>query len=238
MAPPDRPLVIDGFTSVQAVKRAGANRAEPHYGKSRTRLTAAEKRKKQEAGGSRVKGRIGHSVLPTNYEIVCFECGYTFNLRGKLRKTYCPKCRAILDVDEHVIDKPWSGTVKTIGTVEVAEGGSLSGAHIITGDLVLNGHVERSEIRVCRRLELGPHAAGEVSKIPARDILIRKDIKLSIRSKLHADNFIVYGDFRGSIEISGLVTLHPGACLRGRVRAARLVVLEGAGIKADVEVKT
>jgi cytoskeletal protein CcmA (bactofilin family) len=229
------PLVIDGFASVQAVRRAGKNKQDPHFGSSRTRLPAAsENAAPQKPTGPR--GKIGHTVMPDTFEIVCYECGYTFTLRGKLRKTYCAKCRKTLVVDEQIIDSAWSGRVKTIGTVQVRDGGSLSKAHVVVGDLILDGHIEDSTVKICRRLELGSHASGDIAKIDTRDILIRRDAKVSYRSKLHCENFIVEGNFRGTIEVSGLVTVRAGAFLQGQVKAARLLLHEGGGLKATVKI--
>lgn len=228
------PLVIDGFSSVQAVRRAGRNKQDPRFGKSRTSLPGAPRDAKPASKTPR--GKIGHTVIPDTYEIVCYECGYTFSMRGQLRKTYCPKCRKTLVVDEQIIDTAWSGRVKTIGTVQVRDGGRLTDAHVVVGDLILDGRIENSTVKICRRLELGSHASGDIAKIDTRDILIRADAKVSYREKLACQNFIVEGDFRGHIEVRGLVTVMPGAFLQGRVKAARLLLHEGGGLKATVKI--
>jgi len=229
------PLVIDGFASVQAVRRAGKNRKKPHYGQSRTTLPAADKKARTGTkAGPRAK--IGHTVVPDIFEIVCYECGYTFNLRGRIQKTYCPKCRKTLVADEQIIESDWSGRVKTIGTVQVRNGGSLTKAHVVVGSLILDGRIEESTTKIGRRLELGSNASGDIAKIDTRDILIRADAKLSYRAKLRCENLIVEGDFRGTVEVSGLVTVMSGAFLQGRVKAARLLLHEGGGLKATVKI--
>jgi len=229
------PLVIDGFASVQAVRHSGKNKQDPKYGHSKTTLPAAgEKTGTKKKTGA--KGKIGHTVIPDVFEIVCYECGYTFTLRGRIQKTYCPKCRKTLVADEQVIESDWSGRVKTIGTVQVRNGGSLTKAHVVVGDLILDGRIEDSTTKICRRLELGSNASGDIAKIDTRDILIRADAKLSHRSKLRCENLIVEGNFRGTVEVSGLVTVMPGAFLQGRVKAARLLLHEGGGLKATVKI--
>jgi len=228
------PQVIGGFASVQAVRRAGRNKQDPQFGKSRTTLPAA--RKPTEKPGPSTTARIGHTVIPDSFEIVCYECGYTFTMRGQLRKTYCAKCREILVVDEQIIETAWTGRVKTIGTVQVRNGGSLTGAHMVVGDLILDGRVEDCTIKICRRLELGSHASGDLADINTRDILVRAGANVSLRSKLECQNFIVQGSFKGTIDVRGLVTIKPGAFLQGRVTAARLLVEEGGGVKATLKV--
>jgi cytoskeletal protein CcmA (bactofilin family) len=229
------PLVIDGFASVQAVRRTGKNKQDPHYGQSRTRLPAARKKPASKKAGV-PRGKIGHTVMPDTFEIVCYECGYTFTLRGQIQKTYCAKCRKILVADEQIIESDWSGRVKTIGTVQVRNGGSLTKAHVVVGNLILDGRIKDSTVKICRRLELGSHASGDIAKIDTRDILIRTDAKLSYRSKLRCENLIVEGNFRGTVEVSGLVTVMPGAFLQGRVKASRLLLHEGGGLKATVKI--
>ncbi len=229
------PLVIDGFASVQAVRRTGKNKQDPRYGESRTSLPAARK-KPDSKKTSLPRGKIGHTVIPETFEIVCYECGYTFTLRGQIQKTYCPKCRKILVADEQIIESEWSGRVKTIGTVQVRNGGSLTKAHVVVGNLILDGRIEDCTTKICRRLELGSHASGDIAKIDTRDILIRADAKLSYSAKLCCESLIVEGDFRGTVEVSGLVTVMPGAFLQGRVKARRLRLHEGGGLKATVEI--
>ena len=107
---------------------------------------------------------------------------------------------------------------------------------MVVGDLILDGHVADSTIKICRRLELGSQASGDIAKIDTRDILVRADARISYRSKLRCENFIVEGNFRGTIEVSGLVTVKPGAFLQGRVKAARLLLEEGGGLKATVKI--
>ncbi len=228
------PLVIDGFASVQAVRRSGTNKQDPSYGKSKTTLPAARKEASPAAAG--VRGRIGHTVMPETFEIVCYECGYTFTLRGQIQKTYCPKCRKTLVADEQIIETNWSGRVKTIGTVQVRNGGSLTDAHVVVGNLVLDGNIENCTVKIGRRLELGSHASGDIAKIEARDILIPAETKLSYRAKLRCENLIVEGNFRGTIEAGGLVSVKPGAFLQGRVTAPRLRLQEGGGLKATVKI--
>lgn len=230
------PLVIDGITSVRAVRHSGKNKQDPKYGPSRTALPAAGR--KNAPGKPAPGGKIGHTVMPETFEIVCYECGYTFNLRGRIQKTYCPKCRKVLIADEQIIESEWSGRVKTIGTVQVRNGGNLHDAHVVVGNLVLDGRIANCTTRICRRLELGAHAAGDIAGIETRDILVRPDARLSQRATLRCENLIVEGHYKGTVDVRGLVTIMPGAFLQGRVQAARMLLHEGGGLKAAVKIAT
>ena len=161
-----RPTVIDGFTSIQAVKRSSSR--NPHD-KDAPEQAPAPAEPKQRAS---VKARIGHTAMPRKHEIVCYECGYAFTLQGRVDKTYCPKCRTELQRIDHTLNAQWSGSVKTIGTVTVPEGIALRGGNITACDVVLCGDAKGVTIKASRRIEFGTGGLLDPRHVTCRDILV------------------------------------------------------------------
>ena len=236
MADRDNPL-LDGFNTVQAVRRARPGKRGPKFGETRTTLPAVEARQKPKEEAARpvtTASHIGHTIVPEKSEIVCYECGYTFTLTGKIVKTYCPKCRTILEAIDHVIATEWTGQVKTVGTVEVKPGGVIRNSQIFARNMILAGRVETSTVRVLCRLELAEGAAGDILAITARDLVIRADSKFFFKDGLTGNNIEVQGELRGRIVASGRLIVRPGGYLRGDVLTPHLIVEEGGGLKANL----
>jgi len=231
------PSVIDGFSSVQAVRHAGRSSNGPRTRPSRTTLpatTAKPDEKKNTVG--KLASRIGHTVIPVKYEIVCYECAYTFTLTGRLQDTICPKCHALLDGSDHTIDREWTGTIKTIGTIELKPEGALKGGEFIARNVIIAGHAEEGIIQAYQRLALGAGATFDVARIRMKDLVIRKDGKFTITSKFTCRNLEVEGELKAKVFIEGIVRIRRGGFLRGEVYTPHLVVEEGGGLWAKVVV--
>ena len=232
-----RESLLDGLTTVEAVRRARPGGGGPKFGESRTHLPAADaKRKPKESEPPAPVGHIGHTVIPGKTEIICPECGYTWTLGGKIVKTYCPKCRKILEAIDQVIEGEWTGTLKTIGAVDVKPGSVVKDSQIAARAMVLAGRVERSQIRVFCRLELCRGAEGDLAAITTRDLVIRAGGRFAFAEAPASQRIEVEGELRGRIVTDGLLIVRAGGCLSGEISAPRLVVEEGGGLKGRVEI--
>lgn len=231
--------VIDGFTSVQAVRRAGRRSKGSRTRPSRSKLPAVEakpEKKEKKKIRSKPATRIGHTVIPAKHEIVCYECGYTFTLQGRIHKPLCPKCHEFLDMTDHTIDSEWTKTIKTIGTVELKAEGVLKGAELIARDVILAGDAKDGAIRACRRLELCPGARFDIANVRMRDLVIRSGGKFTLRRKIVCRDLEIEGNFNARVYTEGIVTVKTGGFLLGEVHGPHLIVEEGGGLKAKVVV--
>ena len=229
-----KPKVIDGFTSIQAVRRTRKRSTGPRLRPSRTRLPAVEQRKKQKKSGLEPTARIGQTALPDKHEIVCYECDYAFILQGRLHDTICPKCRKSLQMTHHTIDRECSKTIKTIGSIELTPEGILKGAELIAKDVVLSGDAKEGRIRVWGLLTLCPGAKFDMSTISMKDLMIKSGGKFTVRRKMLCRNLDVSGSINAKIYTDGVVTIRTGGFLRGEIHGLHLIVEEGAGLKAKV----
>lgn len=229
--------MIDGFTSVQAVRRAAGRTGDARKRPSHTTPPAREKNRQEDKKTRKRAARIGHTVIPAKYEIVCYECGYTFKLSGRVYNTICPKCHKRLKTLDYTIDREWAAEIKTIGTIEIKAGGVLKGAELTARDVILAGNAEEGTI-ACRRLELCPGARFDIATVKIRDLLIRSGGNFIITRKFACKNLEVEGQLKGRIFTDGIVTIRPGGFLRGELHGQHLVVQEGGGLKAKVAVGT
>ncbi|MFC1497262.1 polymer-forming cytoskeletal protein [Verrucomicrobiota bacterium] len=232
-----KPSVIDGYTSVQALRLAGQNNRGPRFRPSRTTLPATEKAK-TESGQSKFRpsARINHTIIPEKYEIVCYECEYNFTLPGHIHNTICPKCHHLLELANHVIEGKSSERIRTIGTIEITSNAILNRADLVGRDVILAGDAKEAVIRVSRCLTLCPGAKFDIKKIRMKDLCIRSNGKFTIRRKIACRNLEVEGKLNAKIYSDGMVTIKPGGLLHGEIHGPHLVVEEGGGLKAKVVV--
>lgn len=160
--------VIDGFSQVQAYKRAVAKgasvtpaRVKPEanansstnvgtassaVGGVRTRVATAGARTMPSASTATVTPvevtpmkAIGVTVAPKKRIVTCYSCGYSFTATGKLHVPYCPKCKLVLCVDDMIIDGEQTTDIQTIGDVVVKPTAQIKEGLTINGRSVTIG---------------------------------------------------------------------------------------------------
>lgn len=238
MPGPKEPNVIDGFSSVRAVQRAGeAGHARPFKTRpSPERLPGAGKGSGPKKDGLRPPAsRIGHTAIPKKNDLACYECGYAFVVQGIIHYPICPKCHCTLTMDNLSIGEPWTGDLRTIGDVEIKPDGVGVGS-IVARDIAIEGDAQRCELRATRRLELGRGARFNPDAAHYQDLLIRPGAKIEIRPPVLCRNLSVEGDLRATVFASGTISVKPGGLLRGEVNTAHLTVEDGGGLRATLAV--
>ncbi|MCK5849402.1 MAG: polymer-forming cytoskeletal protein [Kiritimatiellae bacterium] len=239
MADLKNPNVIDGFSSVQALRHAGKTSEKPRLRASQSTLPAKTKKSKaseKPSGTGATNLRIGQTAVPQKHNIVCYECAYTFVLTGKLSKTICPKCHKTLESSDHTIADKEVLITQTIGTVHILESGELAEkSKVVARNVVLEGNIEKATIDCTGTLELCRGAKLDIRRIDFNDVLVRKNCQLSLTRKLECRNLDVRGDIKGNIKTTGVATIRAGGLLRGKINTSHLVVEEGGGLKAAVK---
>ena len=234
MAPAHTPNLIDGFSSVRAVRHSKQKRTDrPEQEKP---AAPAAKPPVRTGPSSPRAARIGHTAMPRRFEIVCYQCGYDFTMTGHLYNTVCPKCHESLEVGNHEIDAPWQGNLKTIGTVNISEAAVLSEATIVAGDVIVAGDIREARMTVCRTLELCPGARINPARINMKDVRVMAGARVSTRRKVSCRNLDIYGQLNARVFADGLITVHAGGCLSGEVHGAHLVVEDCGGLKAEMTI--
>jgi cytoskeletal protein CcmA (bactofilin family) len=232
----DDPNVIDGFSSVQAVKRTGRTTGA-RFRESRSRLPITDAPPgKTVPPGAKPGSRIGRTIVPERHEIVCYACGFAFFLTGRIDKTFCPKCRECLTFEELTVDARWSGNLRTIGVITIARGGTVTGGTVVATDIVLEGAVTGGTVTASRRLELGPGAACDLTHLAWQDIRIRPGAEIALPGELHCRDIRIEGTLRARVAAAGRIVIAAGGVLRGAARGAHLDVHAGAGLSARLRI--
>ena len=230
------PKVIDGFSSVQALRHTGKV-SKPRLRSSQSNLPPKAKKasgaSKGKAGGGL---RIGHTAIPQKHDILCYECSYAFVLTGRLSKTICPKCHKTLLTSDYSTAQKEVLTIQTIGSVHILPGAELEEkSNIVARKIVVAGDIEKALVNCTGTIELCNGAKLDVRKITFKDVLVREDCRISVTRKLECQNIDVKGDIKGNIKVSGRVTIHSGGMLQGKITTPHLIVHDGGGLKAAVK---
>jgi cytoskeletal protein CcmA (bactofilin family) len=214
--------VVDSFTALKAAQRAAQSRAPL------SRATGDELQK--------LGAQVRQGARPTKQLIECYECGYRFQLHGKAPKTNCNKCRATIDLSDHVIAKRWSGALKTAGVVRVTADGIVEAGSITCNDFILEGKVEAGLIKAMRRLELRPGARFSEHNLRAPDLLIATGATIALIEAAEYRDVEIAGALRANLHATGVVTIRATGCFEGELHAPRFVVDDGGGLLGAVAV--
>jgi len=234
----EKAKVIDGFSSIQAVRRKKGGESDgPRLRESSSKLPERQADEDNRGDAALKKARIGHTALPPKYEILCYECGYAFTVTGRLHNVICAKCREQLEVGDFVITEEHTDPIRTIGAVTVKDGGVLRGTNVIARDLVLEGGiVEDTHVRACGCVRFGERAFYKDASINTRDVLIDVEAEVAFRGSLMCRRLDVKGDVKGRLSCAEAMTVHPGGVIRGEVVTEHLIVQDGGGLKAKVRI--
>lgn len=240
MARTKSPVVIGGLASVNAVRRA-ANSGNAQQFKTRPSATTLSKEKQTAAGQKNKPAVASHAkrtAMPAKHELLCYECGYSFKVTGMLKNIICPKCRTALCANDITIDTTWSKSVKTIATVIVTEAGIIKPCEIVARNIIIAGDArEVSSIRVGHMLNIDKGAKIDFSKIEFKHLAIKAGAKISFKDELFCNDAEIAGTIKGPLVSEGTVTIKPGGLLQGSLQGVHLIIEDGGGLKASLNIE-
>lgn len=228
-----RTKVVDSFVTLRAAQR----RAQDGPSSPPSSTPPPERTIKKPDSGPRKPGtHIGRTVLPSKYEVVCYDCDFEFTITGKAKSTHCPKCRQLLDLTDHTITGTFTDKLVTAGRVTLSRTAVLEGGRITANDVKLEGTVKEGQLKVQHTLELAAGAAIPEDLVQARNLRVAAGASYTFRKKVTFRTVDVFGALRANLWAEGLVTVHPGGHLKGKLNTVHFCVLEGGGLSADVVV--
>lgn len=226
--------VVDGFTALKAIQQGGRHGTKSESADRKDKISKPTPiQREPRAPGS----GIGRTVMPTKYEIICYECGFEYKVTGRADYTYCPKCRSRLDRTDHVITGTLTNDLVTAGKVHLTATASLESATLTARELILDGTAKSGLIVVNGVLEIGPESSYMERLIEARDLRIPPASRITLRSNAQYRNVEVHGVLKARLQATGVITVKSGALLKGDIRGTRLVVEEGGGVVADLAIE-
>ncbi|NQU10424.1 polymer-forming cytoskeletal protein, partial [bacterium] len=176
MAKQRKVKVLDSYQTLKAVRTTARNPsprvAKPHR-------TATAQAAPPEPPKSVV--HIGRTTIPSRHVIICYECGYQFQLHGRIPRVPCSKCRADLDLTEHEVTGPWTKSLKTATTVRIQRGAVIRGADLVGKQIILEGRLVEGSLRALERLELRAGAEFPEASISTVDLTVGAGAEISFQ---------------------------------------------------------
>ena len=180
--------------------------------------------------------RVARTAIPVKHHIECYECNYKFQMHGRATSTSCPKCRTLLDLNDHTIDGECVDTIKTAGTIRIAPTGVLKSGNLIASEIVLEGILEGGRVRALRVLELGAGAIFSEKDVAAPDLRIAAGAEFKFKQEVKYRNIEIAGMLKAKLTATGVVTVKPGGLLEGEVHTEHLIIEDGGGLKAKARI--
>ena len=228
------PTLIDGFASVQAIKRSGRSPSAPaRLRHSATSLPAPGERPR-DSPPTPIAGvaKIGHTAVRHKHDMVCYACNYAFTVSGKVHFSFCPKCKQQLNMSDEVVSGNWTDAVKTMGTIEVAAGAVVRGALLLAQNIVVAGDVTQATLQVSRRLELADGAQIDWRRITMQTLVIRAGAAFSFEAPLTCRSADIAGTLQAELRADERIILRATSCFEGELYSPCLQVEDGASIRA------
>ena len=167
---------------------------------------------------------------------MCYECAYEFDIAGKVKSTFCPKCRIDLTFEDLTVSDAYEGDLKTAGTITITEAGVVKNGELFANFVILHGAVQGGSLHAYRELELGPTADVDWERVKTPNLKILEGAEYA-HAECRYTNIDVYGVLNSSVVATGSVIVRATGCVRGEVHAARLIVEEGGGLLAGLTVE-
>ncbi len=217
MADPRKVKVLDSYQTLKAVRTAADSDA---------------------VSGAPLPARPRKKTVPTKQFIICYECGYTFQLHGRAKKVPCSKCRASLDLTDHIITGKWSGPLKTAASIHIKPEAVVQAGDLVGKTVLLDGKLEAGTVRALERLEIGPRAKFDEGSIHAPNLLVGDEADVTFRQASQWRDLEIHGTVRAAVLATGRVIIRSGGLLEGELTAEHLQVEEGGGLRARVTIAT
>lgn len=219
--------MIDGFSSVQAVRRAKQPESPPPLPTAQPPPSTHEKSHEK---------RIDHTAMPTRHEVVCYSCAYAFTITGNQSKVFCPKCRAQLETGDFVIDEEWTDDIRTMGVVQISSAGCVRGATIIATDIIIGGDATEATLEPTRAIILDTGAKLDLSQCDSRALVIREGARVVLDAILACDQLTIRGELTARVKVSGKAEILPAGFFRGELSGSQFTIHDGGGAKARVSI--
>lgn len=238
---------LDNFAYVQAMKRVSERsaikpRVHQSTGDEMPGDSAPESdvatagTVKPAATPTRAASRV---AVPTKRLVICYACGYSHTLSGRMHNSLCPKCKTNLLTDDITVSGKRTEDILTIGNVLIGPEAEFDPGLRITGqNVILDGDVRAlTSITTTESLEIRTGAKFEGIEILNKTgkVVIAADCIVTLDTPFVCDVLDIYGHLKASVKVANSAHLHAGGFLEGSFHGPTLLVDEGAGLVADVD---
>ncbi len=235
MARADKNGMIDGYMAVQSVRRSSGRQQERDH--TDPSEAAHQSSPEQQPSQANKPQGFGHTALPTRHQIHCYACGYQFHVTGSLDRLLCPKCREQLHTGDKTICGPFSGTIQTVGSVTIHSGASVTDSTITATVIRIAGECRKTRLQPGLRVELETGARIDSAKLDAVDVVISSNQNVTIDTELYCKSLQLMGTLRADVRAREQVEIQSDAVFHGTLASPRLVVEDGAALRATLHIK-
>ncbi len=224
---------VDGLVTLRATQ---LRQRERKYSSAEAEETTPQAETVKKPTDAKKAMQIGRTVMPTQNEIVCYACNFKFVMRGRAEVTQCPKCGARLSLKDEKITGGFPDELVTAGKVTLTRSAILDGGQITANNITLEGLAKSGSLKAFQTLELAEGAAIPEDMVDARHLRIGVGASFDFHSPMTFGDLDIQGELKADIVAEGMVTIRSTGHYLGRLKAAHLVVEDGAGLNADVRI--
>ena len=171
---------------------------------------------------------------PERKHITCFECGAELEVPVSAESTMCKKCSRYVDMKDYLINSAVSKNFKTKGSFVIDPKGYVFNTEAIVGDAVLKGRF-LGKLYAERSLTIYSTAEIKGTFETARLIVPAANYFRWTKS-VEVKSAEIAGELDANLLASDTVILRATARLFGNVKAANLVIEEGAVVVGRLQI--
>jgi cytoskeletal protein CcmA (bactofilin family) len=166
--------------------------------------------------------------------IRCFECGTELSVATTAQSTMCKRCSAHIDLRDYLINRAVSQNFRTKGQFVIDIKGYVFNTEAFVGDAVIKGRflgklVAERSLTVFSTAEIkGTFQTGQLVIPAGNHFRWKQDLRIGSAE--------IAGELVANIESPGTVVLKSTARCYGDIRAAGLVVEEGAVVVGGLRI--
>lgn len=227
---------VGGYDLVRAIQQQREKKGGPPAPVYRERPAPQPVARSSGSSSSAGGPKIGKTALPNLYEYVCYNCGYRFKSAGKTPTLICIKCRTVLNQSDHQVTTRQDGSILTAGVVKITPEGVWAGGKLMAREVVIEGRHEGGEISASQKVEFAAGSSAKLSGIFSETLVIRAGAEIEGDGAQTYRDVILEGTLRGSIAVSGVMTIRAGAEFSGKLSACNLVLEEGGGLSGEMHI--
>lgn len=166
--------------------------------------------------------------------VECFECGSQLEVPQTAVSTMCRRCSSYVDLSDYQVNQTVTKSFRTHGRLVIELKGYLLNTDAVVGDAVIKGRLI-GRLAALHTLEL--HSTARIKgTFTASLLIIPFGHCFHWPDPIHVDHLEVRGELVASVCVAGTVRLKAGARCFGNVRAANLLVEEGAILEGLMQI--
>lgn len=171
---------------------------------------------------------------PEQRHLTCFECHAELAVPASAESTMCKKCSRYIDLKDYQINSAVSKNFKTKGNFLIEAKGYVFNTEAVVGHAVLKGRLLG---KIFAEQSLTIYSTAEIKgSFKTARLIIPADNHFRWPEPLQVEHAEIAGEFAGTLQATGTVTLKATARMFGDVTARACVVEAGAVVVGNLNI--